>query len=113
MSLRLHSYMLHNAAAIEQASHRWRGGRRDDSARTHRKILISTQVLDAALVDAIRAALAQQPSKPSTLTKIRAHLKAARRLPRSVKTVPLRALLDAYAEYFYVDGVHVHARPSW
>ena len=43
-------------------------------------------VLDAALVDAIRAALAQQPSKPSTLTKIRAHLKAARRLPRSVKT---------------------------
>ena len=30
--------------AIEQASRRWRGGRRDDSARTHRKILISTQV---------------------------------------------------------------------
>ena len=30
--------------AIEQASHRWRGGRRDDSARTRRKILISTQV---------------------------------------------------------------------
>ena len=69
--------------------------------------------LDAALVDAVRAALAQQPSKPSTLTKIRAHLKAARRLPRSVKTVPLRALLDAYAEHFYVDGVHVHARAAW
>ena len=30
--------------AIEQASRRWRGGRRDDSARTRRKILISTQV---------------------------------------------------------------------
>ena len=30
--------------AIEQASHRWRGGRRDDSARTRREILISTQV---------------------------------------------------------------------
>ena len=29
--------------AIEQASRRWRGGRRDDSARTRRKILISTQ----------------------------------------------------------------------
>ena len=28
---------------IEQASRRWRGGRRDDSARTRRKILISTQ----------------------------------------------------------------------
>ena len=30
--------------AIEQAARRWRGGRRDDSARTRRKILISTQV---------------------------------------------------------------------
>ena len=29
--------------AIEQGSRRWRGGRRDDSARTCRKILISTQ----------------------------------------------------------------------
>ena len=29
--------------AIEQASRRWRGGGRDDSARTRRKILISTQ----------------------------------------------------------------------
>ena len=31
--------------AIEQASHRWRGGRRDDSARSCREILISTQVM--------------------------------------------------------------------
>ena len=30
--------------AIEQASRRWHGGRRDDSARTRRKILISTQL---------------------------------------------------------------------
>ena len=30
--------------AVEQASRRWRGGRRDDSARTRRKILIFTQV---------------------------------------------------------------------
>ena len=39
---------------IEQASRRWRGGRRDDSARTRRKILISTQVniLEDALKDA-------------------------------------------------------------
>ena len=29
--------------AIEQASRRWRAGRRDDSARTRRKILISTR----------------------------------------------------------------------
>ena len=34
--------------AIEQASRRWRGGRRDDSARTRRKILISTQVVVSA-----------------------------------------------------------------
>jgi hypothetical protein len=33
--------------AIEQASHRWRGGRRGDSGRTRRKILISTQVAHA------------------------------------------------------------------
>ena len=36
--------------AIEQASRRWRGGRRDDSARTRRKILISTQVVAAVAV---------------------------------------------------------------
>ena len=30
--------------AIEQTSRRWRGGRRDGSARTRRKILISAQV---------------------------------------------------------------------
>ena len=35
--------------AIEQASRRWRGGRRGDSARTRRKTLISTQVADEDL----------------------------------------------------------------
>jgi hypothetical protein len=35
---------LRHRHAIEQALRRWRGGRRDDSARTRRKILISTQV---------------------------------------------------------------------
>ena len=34
-----------NRHAIEQASRRWRVGRHDDSARTRRKILISTQVI--------------------------------------------------------------------
>jgi hypothetical protein len=38
--------------AIEQASRRWRGGRRDDSARTRRKILISTQADAARLLSA-------------------------------------------------------------
>ena len=32
--------------AIEQASRRWRGGRREDAARTRRKVLISTQVTE-------------------------------------------------------------------
>ena len=36
--------------AIEQASRRWRGGRRCDSARPRRKILISTQVLALSYV---------------------------------------------------------------
>ena len=40
--------------AIEQASRRWRGGRRDESARTRRKTLISTQV--PALLDGGRGA---------------------------------------------------------
>ena len=35
--------------AIEQALRRWCGGRHDDSARTRRKILISTQVIPLAL----------------------------------------------------------------
>ena len=38
--------------AIEQASRRWRGGRRDDSARTRRKILIFTQVVRRGRADA-------------------------------------------------------------
>ena len=36
--------------AIEQASHRWRGGRRENSARTRRKILISAQVASFSFV---------------------------------------------------------------
>ena len=43
--------------AIEQASRRWRGGRRDDSARTRRKILISTQdARPADLLDRVHVA---------------------------------------------------------
>merc|ERR1712138_166859 len=37
--------------AIEQASRRLRGGRRDDAARTRRKILISTQGMPVDLYD--------------------------------------------------------------
>ena len=54
----VHSYMqplqLLKSACVckdlcgNQPSRRWRGGRRDDSARTRRKILISTQRANAA-----------------------------------------------------------------
>ena len=43
--------------AIEQASRRWREGRRDDSARTRRKILISTQVKRKTLLKESRVLL--------------------------------------------------------
>ena len=44
LPLRLHRAVRHrHRHAIEQASRRWRGGRRGDSGRTRRKILISTQ----------------------------------------------------------------------
>ena len=42
--------------AIEQASRRWRGDRRDDSARTRGKILISARLLASELVEGTRAA---------------------------------------------------------
>ena len=41
--------------AIEQAARRWRGERRGDSARTCRKILISTQALACGLTFFLRA----------------------------------------------------------
>ena len=49
---------------VHPASRRWRGGRRDDSARTCRKILISTQVADPLQVSDGQnaAAVAQQPA---------------------------------------------------
>ena len=59
------------ANAIEQASRRWRGGRRCDSARTRRKILISTQVPTAELgfaplqTSALQTSVFQQSRVPS------------------------------------------------
>ena len=59
--------------AIEQASRRWRGGRRDDSARTRREILISTKVDDEDDADAAPAVIAD----PAAVTTIRDALDAA------------------------------------
>ena len=52
--------------AIEQASRRWRGGRRDDSARTRRKILISTQV-DGAARQGIQVPAGETPRRAPRL----------------------------------------------
>ena len=54
--------------AIEQASRRWRGGRRDDSAGTRRKILISTQV-PCSDTEALVAAL-EKLDAPVRFTKL-------------------------------------------
>ena len=52
--------------AIEQASRRWRGGRREDSARTCRNILISTQVpVAGALAPAVAHSHADADDGPA------------------------------------------------
>ena len=48
--------------AIERASRRWRGGRRGDSARTRRKLLISTQLLARADADVHELLAYRRPS---------------------------------------------------
>jgi hypothetical protein len=67
--------------AIEQALHRWRGGRRDDSARTRRKILISTHP---------RAGGPRRPG-PATASRPRACRAGTRpRRPRARSVTPRR-----------------------
>lgn len=46
----------------------------------------------------------------ATLNKLRSALKQRHNLPRSVKSVPLRAFLAAYADLFALDGAHVYLR---
>ena len=54
--------------AIEQASRRWRGGRRDDSARPRRKILISTQpsAIHCRNLEGSRAPFLRRPRRATT-----------------------------------------------
>ena len=60
--------------AIEQASRRWRGDRRDNSARTHRKNMISTQVqarraaLHSTAKPLLRADAGDLCSSPSSIS---------------------------------------------
>ncbi|CAH0365325.1 unnamed protein product [Pelagomonas calceolata] len=67
--------------AIEQASRRWRGGRRDDSGRTRRKILICTQVADRG---GRRRPVAARPEEGAGGVRrvLRGGLRRARRLRR-------------------------------
>ena len=44
----------------------------------------------------------------ATLNKLRSALKQRHNLPRSVKSVPLRAFLASYADLFVLDGAHVY-----
>jgi hypothetical protein len=48
----------------------------------------------------------------ATLNKLRSCLRQRHLLPRSVKSVPLRALVTAHAELFYLDGSHVYLRDT-
>ena len=56
---------------------------------------------DDAAVAALRGELRNAPAPP-TLNKARTALQRALRLTESVKTVPLRAFLDAYGDVFEV-----------
>ena len=75
--------------AIEQASRRWRGGRRDDSARTRRDILISTQPATSL--------------PPSVAAKSRVYSASfgRRRQPFSFAIDSLRCLAKKYANANY------------
>mmetsp|Transcript_11143 Transcript_11143/g.36822 ORF Transcript_11143/g.36822 Transcript_11143/m.36822 type:complete len:128 (+) Transcript_11143:864-1247(+) len=44
----------------------------------------------------------------ATLNKLRSALKQRHNLPRSVKSVPLRAFLASYSDLFVLDGAHVY-----
>ena len=72
--------------AIEQASRRWRGGRREDLARTRPEILISTQA---------KPPRGASPSSAASSSSWRAAATAWKRSPASLKlsTVPRSSVL--------------------
>ena len=78
--------------AIEQASRRWRGGRRDDSTR--RKILISTQAATLAAILEIELGVAVTDAAVDACDKLAAADAAQRRGDKELARKTLRALLD-------------------
>lgn len=64
---------------------------------------------DAALVSTVLECL-DHVRGCSTINKLRSALKQRHNLPRSVKSVPLRAFLASYSDRFTLDGTHVYLR---
>ena len=87
--------------AIEQASRRWRGDRRDDSARTRRNILISTQVAST------RSA---PPARPSTRSAARPRATCASATPSTLR--PCRRCASAALTGYARSRRSGAARPS-
>ena len=88
--------------AIEQASRRWRGGRRCDSARTRRKILISTQ----------RPTRAPRRARPPGL--IRAPHQQRRRRPAARRRLRARASTRTSGALIYRRAAMVNPpSPRW
>ena len=108
--------------AIEQASRRWRGGRRDDSARTRRKILISTQRANAASRSTRdrRPPPRSGPSTASAVEPVEASVRGAehRRRHASALVQVLKPNLDArrdfvsYCAYYVTVPAKIEHVPS-
>ena len=101
------------SSAIEQASRRWRGGRRDDSARTCRKILISPPAqIHKILAARLRQVAARLLVRRRVLQCLDAVLERRERVQQScsprVDAGQLRAQRRGARP---VDG-RVHARPA-
>ena len=103
--------------AIEQASRRWRACRRDDSARTRRKSLISTQDATCARAYAEPVETAAQsstttvewPSENQRPTKAAGRLACARSTPVTPEAFPL--LLASCEAALRWDMFHAESAP--
>ena len=108
--------------AIEQASRRWRRGRRDDSARTRRKVLISTQRANAASRSTRdrRPPPRSGPSTASAVEPVEASVRGAehRRRHASALVQVLKPNLDArrdfvsYCAYYVTVPAKIEHVPS-
>ena len=108
--------------AIERASRRCRGGRRDDSARTRRKILISTQRANAASrsMRDRRPPPRSGPSTASAVEPVEASVRGAehRRRHASALVQVLKPNLDArrnfvsYCAYYVTVPAKIEHVPS-